>query len=93
MDRCNRILDYSSLWLKTYGLILDVCAQLERWLACGFLIDVRTGLMSKSSSNGMKSRLNSDPLSKTTRFGRGYLDNHVLLKSWLILAEVLSMYS
>ena len=44
-------------------------------------------------SSGMKSCLNSDPLSKTICFGRGYLDSHVLLKSWLILAKVLSMYS
>ena len=52
------------------------------------LIEVSTGLILKSFRSGMKSRLNSEPLSKTTCFGRRYLDSQVLSKSWLILAEV-----
>ena len=39
--------------------------------------------MSKSYSKGVKSRLNSDPLSNTTLHGCGYLHSHVLLNSWL----------
>ena len=53
-------------------------------------IVVGLGFIAKSSSNGIKSFLNSDPLSKRTRFGLGYLHNHVWSKSWEILAEDLS---
>ena len=57
------------------------------------LTDVKTGLISKSFSKGVKSRLNSEPLSNTTLCGRGYLHSHVLLNSWITLADDLSMYS
>ena len=41
----------------------------------------------------MKSRLNSDPLSKTTYCGCGYLLIHVLLNNWLTMADDLLIYS
>ena len=59
-------------------------------LDCGFFIVVGLGFIAKSSSNGIKYFLNSDPLSKRTRFGLGYLHNHVQSKSWEIIAEDLS---
>ena len=59
----------------------------------GFFIVVKTGLISKSFSKGVKSRLNSDLLSNTTWRGRGYMHRHVLLNNWLTLADDLSVYS
>ena len=76
-----------NIWFRTW------CTRSIGAFAYGFFIEVGTGLISKSFRSGMKSCLNSEPLSKTTHFGRGYLNGHVLLKSWLILAEVLSIYS
>ena len=37
--------------------------------------------------------LNSDPLSNTTFRGHRYLHSHVLLNSWIDLADDLSIYS
>ena len=48
--------------------------------------------MSKSFRKGLKYRLNSDPLSNTTMCGRGYMNSHVLLNSWINMADDLSMY-
>ena len=59
-------------------------------LDCGSFIVVGLGFIAKSSSNGIKSFLNSDPLSKRTRFGLGYLHNYIWSNSWEILAEDLS---
>ena len=52
---------------------------------------VHLGFMDKSFNRGTKSFLNSDPLSKTTFFGLGYLEIHVWSNSLLILADDLSM--
>ena len=67
-------------WILSTGLLL-----------CGFLIVVGTGFIAKSRNKGMKSFLNSDPLSKTTFLGLGYLVSHVWLNNWLIRADVLSI--
>ena len=64
----------------------------QQWeLPCGFSTVVGLGFISKSLSNVIKCILNSDPLSKMTSFGQGYRLNQTWLKSWLILAELLSM--
>ena len=69
------------------------CACSNRALSCDFLIVVKIGLISKSFSKGMKSRLKSDTLSNMTLRRRGYLISHVLLKNWLTTADELSIYS
>ena len=61
-------------------------------LAWGFLTEVKTGLISKSFSKGVKYRLNSDPLSNTTLCGHRYLHIHMFLKTWITLTYYLSMY-
>ena len=57
------------------------------------LIIVKTGFISESFIKGVKSHLNSDPLSNTTLHGLGYLLRHVLLNNWLTQADDLSTYS
>ena len=52
---------------------------------------VTFGLIERSFSKGTKSFLNSDPLSKTTFLGLGYLASHVCSNRRLILVEDLSM--
>ena len=56
-------------------------------LLCGFLIVVHFRLITKSCHSWIKSFLNSEPLSKTTLEGLGYLDSHTLSKRRLILAD------
>ena len=54
--------------------------------ACGFLIVVNIGLKEEYLSNGMEFLLNSEPLSKITLRGLGYLESHTLLNIKYILA-------
>ena len=80
---------------KIFGnkhITITCCTYSTRALACGFLIVVKTGLISKSFRKGVKSSLNSDPLSNTTLCGRRYMHKHVLLNRWLTLVDNLSMY-
>ena len=64
-----------------------------RALACGFLIFDKTGLIPKYFSKVLKSCSNSYMLSNTTLRRCGYLIIHVMLNSWLSLADDLSIYS
>ena len=57
--------------------------------ACGFLIAVNIGLTEKYLSNEMKFLLNSEPLSKITLRGLGYLESHTSLNILDILAGYL----
>ena len=58
-----------------------------------FFIFVKAGFISKSFSKGLKSCLNSNPLSNTTLRGSGYLIIHLLLNNWLTLQNDSSMHS
>ena len=71
---------------------ITCCTHSSGALAYGFLIVLKTGLISKSFSKVFKSRLNSYHLSNITWRGRGYLHIHVLLNSWITLVDDLSMY-
>ena len=73
--------------------IITWCNRSNGELALGLLTDAKMVLISKSFSKGVKSHLNSDPLSNTTLRGRGYLHSHVLLKTWITLADDLSTHS
>ena len=69
------------------------CTWSNRSLACGFLIIVKIGLISKYFRKGVKYRLNWYPLSNTTFCGNGYLLSHVLLNNCIDLSDDLSIYS
>ena len=60
-------------------------------LPVDFFITVHIGLTEKYLSNGIKFLLNSEPLSKITLRGLGYLYSHTSLNIWDILAEDWSM--
>ena len=64
---------------------------LQDIIFCGFFIAVHVSLTEKYLSNGIKFLLNSEPLSKFTLRGLGYLDSHTLLNIQYILAEYWSM--
>ena len=84
---------FLSISLVTSVFYITCCTPSTGTLAWRFLTGFRTGLIPKYFSKVMKSRLNSDPLSNTTFCGRRYLHIHVLLNSWLTLADYLYMYS
>ena len=69
------------------------CTRSTGALSWGFLTEVKTGLISNYFSKGVKSCLNSDPLSNTTLRGREYLHSHVLLIISITQEDDLSMYS
>ena len=79
--------------LVTVIFNITSCTRSTRVLDCGFLIVVKKGLISKPFIKGVKSHLNSDPLSNTTLCERGDLHIHELFKNWLTLEDGLSMYS
>ena len=90
-----------SIWSKTFlsrSLVKIVsnitwCTRSTVVLACGFLVFVKAGLISKSFIKGLKYGLNPDPLSRTTLCGCRYLHIRAFLNNWLTLADDLSMYS
>ena len=57
----------------------------------GEFLTVAQTVFLKSFKSGMTSLLNSGALSKTNPRGIGYQDSHVLLRNWLVLADVLLM--
>ena len=74
-------------------LSITWCKHSTGALDRGFSIVIKTGLIYKYFSKGVKSHLNSDPLSNTTLIARGYLHRNVLSNNWLTTEYYLSMYS
>ena len=71
---------------------ITLCTCCTGALSWGFLADVKTNLISKFFGRIVKSHLNSDMFSNGTFHGCGYVHSHVLLNSWLTLADDLYIY-
>ena len=82
-----------SISLVTLIFNITWCTRSIGASSYGFLIVVKTGLISNSVRKGLESCLNSDPFSNTAWRSLGYLHNHVLLNNWITLSDGLSVYS
>ena len=67
------------------------CALSTNALYCGFFIEAGLGFTTKSLSKDIQFFLDSEPLSKRTRFGSGYLHTYVWLNMCDTCAKLLSM--
>ena len=97
-DRCNNLTQRGNASNVTLARSLVLRMLPTTWwilskisFACGFFMLVHVGLIEKYLINGIKFLFNSEPFSKITSHGLGYLDSHTSLNIWYIIAEDWSM--